>query len=409
MKMNDYIIILPDYIEFIISELEKKGFEGYVVGGSVRDSVMTSTPHDYDITTNASPMQVHEIFEKTCKIIDTGIKFGTVTVISEGNPVEITTFRTEADYSDYRRPEKIEFTSNLKLDLSRRDFTVNALAYCGRTGLVDYFNGKEDIKNKIIRCIGNPDDRFGEDALRILRALRFSAKLDFSIEENTKKSLNKNAFLLKNIAAERIYTEIYKMFEVKNQKRINLIFLECRPVFEVIYPEFSDFSDREYRDFSSAVSLLSGDAKLCLVYIASILKLDDKRMSDLKFEKSIKNNTKLTVLALEYLKKTELLKTDFALSAAKYGENAALYASKIIDAEKGGERYAKTVKNLILHECISLKQLDINGNDLNLLGISGEKVSEILHFLLESVILNRCRNNKPDLIEYYKNSFEKRR
>ncbi|MBP5245611.1 MAG: CCA tRNA nucleotidyltransferase [Clostridia bacterium] len=406
--MTEYKIILPCYIEIIISELEKQGFECYAVGGCVRDGVMNLPLYDYDLTTNASPKQIHEIFEENYKLIDTGIRFGTVTLVAEGHNVEITTFRTESDYTDNRRPEKIEFSSNLKEDLSRRDFTVNALAYSNRTGLIDCFSGIDDINNKIIRCIGNPDDRLTDDALRILRALRFSSKLDFSIEEKTKKSLNKNAPLLSNISTERIYSEINKMLSVKNEKRIKTIFDGNRPVFEVIFPEIAVFSDKSYNNFSASLSRLSGDSVSCLVYIACKLKFSDKRMSDLKYEKSIKKASDTTSQTLEYLKKTKLSDTDFMLASANYGEKAVLYAAKIIDAEAGESKYFGKIKDLLDRECVSLKELAIGGKDLNALGIYGKDVSEILKFLLEAVILKRCRNKPSDLIEYYKSNYKKR-
>ena len=166
---------LPEYIVYITDKLAEKGHEAFVVGGCVRDYLLGQCPKDYDVTTSALPEQIIECFEGE-RLLANGLKHGTVTVIRDDIPIEITTYRIDGDYKDHRHPEKVEFTSSLKEDLSRRDFTINAMAYSEKTGIVDYFGGKEDLKNGIIRAVGNPYIRFDEDALRILRALRFSSR-----------------------------------------------------------------------------------------------------------------------------------------------------------------------------------------------------------------------------------------
>lgn len=198
---------IPASAEKIINTLYNNGFEGFLVGGCVRDSLLNKTPNDYDITTNALPDDVCRIFEKT---IPTGIKHGTVTVITDNSPFEVTTYRIDGEYLDNRKPEEVTFVSNIKEDLARRDFTINAMAYNDEKGLIDYFNGQNDLKNKIIRCVGDADKRFNEDALRMLRAIRFSAQLNFTIEENTLNAITKNAALIKNISVERIAEELNK-------------------------------------------------------------------------------------------------------------------------------------------------------------------------------------------------------
>ena len=201
---------LPDNVKKAISMLESEGFEAYAVGGCVRDSLLGKIPTDYDVTTSALPEETKQVF-KNEHVIETGIKHGTVTVLIEHQPIEITTFRIDKDYSDNRHPEKVEFTRSLKEDLARRDFTVNALAYSEKTGIIDVFGGISDLEHGIIRTVGDADTRFSEDALRIMRALRFSSVLGVEIEEKTALSLHKNRGLLNNISEERLSSELNKL------------------------------------------------------------------------------------------------------------------------------------------------------------------------------------------------------
>ena len=198
---------LPKYVEETLQTLNEAGYEAYVVGGCVRDFVMKNQPHDYDICTSALPDEIESLFERT---IPTGKKHGTITVLKE-EPLEITTFRTEEDYSDHRHPDTVKFVSKIAEDLSRRDFTINAMAYHPKTGIIDPFSGQEDIKKRMIRCVGNPDKRFEEDALRMLRAHRFCAKLMFTMEKETKRALDEKEALLKHVSVERIRDEVNKI------------------------------------------------------------------------------------------------------------------------------------------------------------------------------------------------------
>jgi len=201
---------MPICIEKCIERIEKSGFQAYIVGGCVRDSIIGKKPNDWDICTSATPKEIKEIF-KSEKTIDVGIEHGTVVVLLENKAIEITTFRIDGDYSDGRRPDGVEFTSKLIEDLSRRDFTINAIAYNHKIGIVDYFNGVQDIESKIIKCVGNSEKRFKEDALRIMRALRFMTQLNYNIEEGTLIALNNNKELLKRISIERINVELNKL------------------------------------------------------------------------------------------------------------------------------------------------------------------------------------------------------
>ena len=202
------ILEIPKNAETILHILENAGYEAYVVGGCVRDSILGRKPDDWDITTSAKPEQVKELFHRT---VDTGLQHGTVTVLMEKEGYEVTTYRVDGEYEDGRHPKEVTFTASLEEDLKRRDFTINAMAYNPSGGLVDLFGGMEDIDRKIIRCVGDPLERFTEDALRIMRAVRFSAQLGFSIEEETRKALKVLAPNLKHVSAERIQVELVKL------------------------------------------------------------------------------------------------------------------------------------------------------------------------------------------------------
>ena len=204
-----YSFDIPENITYVLDRLHSAGFESYIVGGCVRDSLLGIPAHDFDVTTNALPQEVIDVFSDM-NVIETGIKHGTVTVVSGGENVEITTHRIDGEYLDNRRPSDVTFTRNIENDLSRRDFTVNAMAYSPHSGLVDLHGGVQDLDRKIIRCVGEPDRRFGEDGLRILRALRFSSVLGFQVDEQTSMSIHANSHLLKNISAERIFSEFAK-------------------------------------------------------------------------------------------------------------------------------------------------------------------------------------------------------
>lgn len=218
MKQTPSIKIdMPTDVAYIIRQLEERGYEAYVVGGCVRDTILGRIPGDWDITTSAKPEQVKAIFDRT---VDTGIQHGTVTVMLHHIGYEVTTYRIDGEYADNRHPDQVEFTTNLGLDLERRDFTINAMAYNDSQGLIDLYGGLEDLESGIIRCVGDPDQRFDEDALRMLRAVRFSGQLGFRIEEHTRQAIIRRAGFLKNISAERIRVETMKLLVSKDAGQI---------------------------------------------------------------------------------------------------------------------------------------------------------------------------------------------
>ena len=228
-------IILPDDVKYIIKALESAGFEGFAVGGCVRDSILGKTPNDWDITTNARPEAVKKIFRHT---IDTGIAHGTVTVMLRKTGYEVTTYRIDGKYTDGRHPDNVSFAVNLEDDLSRRDFTVNAMAYNESRGLVDLFGGMEDLDKKQIRCVGVPKERFGEDALRMLRALRFSATLGFEVEKDTYDAIKELSYTLEKVSAERIYTELIKLLTSDEPQKIRDCYLTG--LTKVFMPEYDE-------------------------------------------------------------------------------------------------------------------------------------------------------------------------
>ena len=215
-------IKMPPSVNMVIDSLHAKGFEAYAVGGCVRDTILAREPDDWDITTSASPQQVKEIFDRT---VDTGLEHGTVTVLAGSGAHEVTTYRIDGEYEDGRHPKEVVFTSSLAEDLRRRDFTINAMAYNNEEGLVDLFDGIRDLQRKVIRCVGNPTERFSEDALRILRALRFSAQLGFKLDPATLDAIIALAPTLEKISAERIRVELNKLLISKRPEYMEAVYI----------------------------------------------------------------------------------------------------------------------------------------------------------------------------------------
>lgn len=228
------MVQIPEKVKYILDALKANNFEGYAVGGCVRDSVLGRIPGDWDITTSAKPEEVKKIFRKT---VDTGIQHGTVTVILGGEGFEVTTYRVDGQYEDHRHPTGVEFTPDLKEDLKRRDFTINAMAYNPEKGIVDLFDGIKDLKHRCIRCVGEPEKRFSEDALRMLRGIRFAGQLDFTIEERTLQAIQKQSASIGKVSVERIRTEITKLLLSKRPDK--LLLAESTGLCESFLPQFS--------------------------------------------------------------------------------------------------------------------------------------------------------------------------
>lgn len=237
------VIMLPEKVKYLINTLMEAGYEAYAVGGCIRDSILGREPDDWDITTSASPLLVKELFRRT---VDTGLQHGTVTVLLDQEGFEVTTYRIDGEYRDCRHPSSVTFTSELAEDLRRRDFTVNAMAYNDRIGLVDLFGGIEDINKKVIRCVGNPEERFQEDALRMMRAVRFSAQLGYQIEEETLAAVGKLSSNLKQISVERIQTELVKLVLSPHPEKLRIAYESG--ITKIILPEFDACMVMEQRN-----------------------------------------------------------------------------------------------------------------------------------------------------------------
>lgn len=233
------LIHLPEDVKAILHTLQEAGYEAYAVGGCIRDSLLGRRPDDWDITTSAKPQETKALFGKT---IDTGIQHGTVTVMRHGRGYEVTTYRVDGEYEDGRHPKEVTFTASLKEDLKRRDFTVNAMAYNEEDGLVDLFGGRQDLEQKIIRCVGEANERFEEDALRIMRAVRFSAQLGFSIEERTKEAIRGHAERLRQVSAERIQVELTKLVISPNPDFLRIAWETG--ITAVVLPEFDHLMEQ---------------------------------------------------------------------------------------------------------------------------------------------------------------------
>ena len=233
--MRQMSIAIPSQVRRVMGVLEAAGYEAYIVGGCVRDSLMGKEPHDYDVTTDCTPDKMKSLFTDF-HTIETGLKHGTLTVICDHYPVEVTTYRCDGDYGDHRRPDSVTFVRELKEDLKRRDFTVNAMCMDGEGRLIDLFGGEEDLNNKIIRCVGDPEQRFEEDALRIMRAMRFASVLDHRIDERTLAAMRKKAGLLSYVSAVRIFSELKKLLCGRAAERV---MTELSDLMALIIPELS--------------------------------------------------------------------------------------------------------------------------------------------------------------------------
>lgn len=431
---------MPKNVDTAINLLQSAGFEAYAVGGCVRDSLLGKTPNDWDITTSAKPEDMKSVFVNF-RCIDTGIKHGTVTVVIDGEPLEITTFRLDGEYEDNRHPKSVTFTSDLGADLGRRDFTVNAMAYSKMTGTVDLFDGQNDLKNGIIRCVGDPDRRFNEDALRILRALRFASALDFEIEEKTAQCLLKNRALLGNISEERIAKELLKLVCGKGAKRILTDFapvlFEILPELQPMYKNSHDNPHHCYDIYEHtliAVESIDPEPTLRFAMLLhdcgkpAVKKFDENGVAHFYGHQRISAEISAQILAR--LKVSNKFRDEilFLVSnhdrwelyentekmpryLSKFGLDGVLNLLKVMRADVLAQspeyRYRldqiadaeETAKNLAAQKpCLSLSELQINGRTLMDIGIpQGRKLGAVLAQLLDEVIDGVTKNTQEAL------------
>lgn len=441
-------ITMPAYVREIIDRLNSRGFSAYAVGGAVRDCALGLSPDDWDVASSALPEEIESTFSDF-RVIETGIKHGTVSVVTGGNTVEITTFRKESGYSDNRHPDAVEFVGDIAEDLRRRDFTVNSLAYNEKDGLIDLYGGLSDIQNKIVRAVGNPEERFSEDSLRILRAVRFSSKLGFSIEKQTLAAAEKLKSRLKNVSAERIFSELVKtlcgndVFKALMNYReiIAEIVPEIRPCFDfdqhskwhlydvyehivrsvaaiapepalrmamflhdIAKPAVFFMRDGEghfygHADLSAKIAeriLLRLKASNSLrERVVFLVKNHDRPFpeSEVKIKKMLRDFGAECFFSLVEVKKADNTAqgTDIALAESEKTENTKKTAEKIIESG----------------ECFSLKQMKISGKELSDIGFKGKSVGEELEKLLDMCIVSPELNDENKLVGLAEKHMEK--
>ena len=436
-----YRIELPEKVNYIIQTLQKHGFEAYAVGGCVRDSILGRVPDDWDITTSATPFETKALFERT---FDTGIEHGTITVLLDKDAFEVTTYRVDGKYEDSRHPKEVTFTRCLSEDLLRRDFTINAMAYNDTEGLVDIFGGMEDLQAKIIRCVGNAKARFGEDALRILRAVRFAAQLGFEIEEETRDGIRELAPTLANISAERIQVELIKMLVSPNPAMIRTAYE--LGITKVILPEFDAMMETEqetkHHMYSvgehtiKAMENIRADKVLRLTMLfhdigkpvmktfdekgAAHFKMHDVKSAEmtkmilrrLKFDNDTLNKVHKLVQYHDYRipattksvrKAMNLIGTELFPAYLEVQRADTLAQSLYMREEKLANldgKYACYQEIIEKQQCVSLKDLAISGSDLIAAGMQpGKQIGVILNGLLEMVIEEPSYNTKEKLLE----------
>lgn len=446
-------INIPADANELIHTLQNNGHSAYIVGGCVRDSILGRTPHDWDICTSATPSEMLEIF-KDKKIIETGLQHGTITVVVNGEPYEITTYRIDGIYSDNRRPDTVTFTDKLVEDLRRRDFTINAMAYNDEEGLIDPFNGMEDIKYKKISCVGFAEDRFGEDALRILRAIRFASQLEFTIMPGTDREIHKQYKNLENISIERINSEFCK---IASSDDFCVELLLYKDVFSLFIPELKDMFDfpqnnpwhfwdvfghtihaveycdsddlvvrlavffhdfgkpHSYQDGEDGIRHFKGHGKVSADMTDSIMKR-------LRFDNETRNNVVELVyyhdatfeVGKKYVKRwlNKIGEKQFRrLLQVKKADNKAQNLELSFDRIKELSEIETLIDEVLQEdECFSLKDLAVNGKDLIGVGYkSGKELGNTLNKLLQLVIDGDCPNEKEKLLQEAENLWMERR
>ncbi len=434
-------ITIPQEVNIILTRLKDAGYETFCVGGAVRDSIMGITPGDWDITTSALPEETREVFSDF-RTVDTGLKHGTLTVIIDHKPYEITTYRIDGEYGDNRHPESVSFTHKIEDDLGRRDFTVNAIAYNPDRGIVDPYGGQSDIYNSIIKTVGDPDRRFNEDGLRIMRALRFASVLGFEIDRETADSIHRNKALLKNISAERINIELTKLLCGKN---VFNILMEYSDVLSVIVPEiapavgFTQYGKKHAYDvwehICHTVDTIPDDRILRLTMFLHDLgkvpthKINDKGdstfknhafvggemareiLTRLKFDKKTINRVSFLVGCHDFEPPESKIELKKHLKTKSPNDIRTLLVIKKSDRGALSESYRDISEGTALtlkwlqeieenNECCTIAQMAINGNDLIEKGFKGEEIGNILEKLLDMIIEEKLPNTKSALLTY---------
>ena len=395
MSENINITLHKD-VSYLLSRLESAGYEAYAVGGFVRDAILGRDAGDCDITTSALPEVIKSVFSDL-RTIDTGIKHGTVTVLYCGTPYEITTYRVDGEYADNRHPDSVSFTSSLVEDLARRDFTVNAMAYSDSRGPVDAFGGREDLAARLIRAVGEPERRFSEDALRILRALRFASVLDFEIDAATRRAIFSEAYRLASVSAERILVELRKLVGGVGAYRIireyeSVLLPLLRGLTHIRLPEPEAFSKMTPDERMIALFCLSADDPAA-AYSDTMLALRSNRRTE-RFGTAV-----LLVMSLD-LSGDGLYEAilDFGRDVVSSALSIGSHLSRATDAN---DRFAALVDS---GAPTSIAELAVGGKDIIALGYSGADVGILLRRLAIAAMSGKVHNTSDELIEYIKNA-----
>lgn len=380
-------IVLPDYIRALTARLEAAGERVYLVGGSLRDILLGQTPHDYDLATSATPQKTLSLFREDFRVIETGLKHGTVTVLSEGNPVEITTFRVDGDYTDGRHPDAVSFTRRIADDLSRRDFTVNAMAYREGEGLIDLFDGKADLRRRIIRTVGESRRRFSEDALRILRAFRFSAQLEFTIDEGTAEGIAACREGLSRIAKERVASEFLRLLRARDPAPA-LLAMKDSGVFPFVL--------QDYTPCVEAIRLSSSLPPSEEARLGFLLTGTD-RAADILHELKLSNKQITGALAVlrGSAKRIETAADARRLIACCGAWSPLAVRAAILRGNAPKEAVGWVENN---DAPVKISELAVTGKDLLSVGLCGKEVGETLNALLAAVIKDPALNQRDILL-----------
>ena len=444
-------IAIPENARTILQVLHNAGYEAYIVGGCVRDALLGRQPGDWDLTTSAKPQQVKALFRRT---VDTGIQHGTVTVMMDKEGYEVTTYRLDGVYEDHRHPKEVAFTNDLKEDMKRRDFTINAMAYNEEEGLVDYFGGRNDLKQGVIRCVGNPMERFEEDALRVLRALRFAGQLGFSVEEKTKEAMRQHSGYLKEVSAERIRVELEKLLLSDQPQLLLSLGRECH-ITDIVLPEVNSMLDTKQlnphhcydvghhcmkavlqvdkKPHMRWAALLHDVGKPCTAttdekgvmhfygHPAKGAELAKKILRRLKYDNDTIKKVEHLIYWHDYDFGTEITLRRVRRAMYKIGPDAMpdLFSLKQADILSQSEEKREEKLQLLEQvkqaysevkkqgQCVTMKELAVNGKDLIALGIKpGKRMGEILKALLEYVVEHPECNTKEQLITTIQTQYE---
>lgn len=439
------VLFIPEKCNFIFEALEKRGFQCFAVGGCVRDALMGNTPADWDFTTDALPEEIEECF-KDYTTIDIGKRFGTICVISHGEPYEITTFRCDGEYTDSRHPDSVSFSKTITEDLSRRDFTINSMAYSPKTGIVDPFLGKEDLESKLIRCTGKATERFGEDALRMLRAVRFASRLGFSLETKTAEAISRHKDSLSNVHPQRMRKELTGILMGEHSHDV---LMRYRDVIAVVIPEIKPMFDlpqnnphHKYDVWTHTLTALKNspqDETIRLaVFFHDIGKpkmkttdaggIDHFKKHQLESERIARNILRRFAYPADTVsdvcklirfhdERFKNLSPDIKRVLGEVGEELFIKLLEVSRADILSQSDYRRDEKLLHHkkvlqeyyriidsdECYKLSQLALKGNDLMELGFRGEAIGHALDVLLRLVIKGKAENTRESLL-FYANS-----